>query len=147
MYEETLEQTRKRCEAHLSGAPESLILVISENPLDSDAAHALNSACAALGWGEDAATFLTLADPEKKVLNNADLFAAIEGLDPFMLIAADTATTDALSSAYRQDLEPLRHERLFGRDLCTFPSFSAMLAKKQTKQEAWTLLKTLPKYP
>ncbi|MEG2530935.1 MAG: hypothetical protein RSA59_03765 [Raoultibacter sp.] len=147
MYEEAFAQTRKRCAAHLAGAPESLCIVGWVIPLDSDAAGGLDCACAALGGGEDSVTFLTLADSEKEVFNDTDLFATIEGLDPFMLIAADTAAMDALSSAYRQELEPLRHDRLFGRDLCAFPSFSAMLAEKQTKQKAWALLKTLPKHP
>ncbi|MEG1623654.1 MAG: hypothetical protein RR300_02165 [Raoultibacter sp.] len=145
MYEATLTQTWERFGAHLSGAHEGLIAVVGGKKIEPQAATALESSFAALGWGKNAVTFLTIHEATEKTLRDDDLYAALEGLDPCIVVAADASATSALGRAYHQDLKPLQHDRLFGRDICTFASFSAMLANKQDKQKAWMLLKTLPK--
>ncbi|MEG1197276.1 MAG: hypothetical protein RSD38_02720, partial [Raoultibacter sp.] len=60
MYEVGLEQAWESFAAHLSGAREGLICVVSNHPLDAPARTALESSFAALGWGAQAGVFLTL---------------------------------------------------------------------------------------
>ncbi|MEG1253685.1 MAG: hypothetical protein RSD25_02035 [Raoultibacter sp.] len=161
MYEVGLEQAWESFAAHLSGAREGLICVVSNHPLDAPARTALESSFAALGWGAQAGVFLTLhaqgvreaASAEKvraredvageTMLDESTLFEAIEGIDPLLLVAADKQATEALGHAYHQEIPCDKHSRLFGRTTCAFTSFSTLLTEKETKQKAWKLLKTL----
>ncbi|MEG0476528.1 MAG: hypothetical protein RR572_02510 [Raoultibacter sp.] len=171
MYEVSLEQAWESFAAHLSGAREGLICVVSNHPLDAPARTALESSFAALGWGAQAGVFLTLhaqgvqeaasaekvpadegaagesgaggAAADETMLDEGVLFEAIEGIDPLLLVATDKQATEALGHAYHQEIPCDKHTRLFGRTTCAFTSFSTLLTEKETKQKAWKLLKTL----
>ncbi|MEG1097699.1 MAG: hypothetical protein RSD80_02580 [Raoultibacter sp.] len=161
MYEVGLEQAWESFAAHLSGAREGLICVVSNHPLDAPARTALESSFAALGWGAQAGVFLTLHAQEvreatgaegvparedaagESALDESTLLEAIEGIDPLLLVATDKQATEALGHAYHQEIPCDKHTRLFGRTTCAFTSFSTLLSEKETKQKAWKLLKTL----
>ncbi|MEG2260925.1 MAG: hypothetical protein RSB68_04460, partial [Raoultibacter sp.] len=164
MYEVGLEQAWESFAAHLSGAREGLICVVSNHPLDAPARTALESSFAALGWGAQAGVFLTLhaqgvqeaASAEEvpagesgvgegavveggaggTTLDESTLFEAIEGIDPLLLVATDKQATEALGHAYHQEIPCDKHSRLFGRTTCAFTSFSTLLSEKETKQKA-----------
>lgn len=89
----------------------------------------------AKGAGADAGTLAAV-----------DLFELIEGLDPNVLVAADAAAAQALSTAYRAEVPPGSTARLLGRSAVTFRSFEDQLANQNRKQKAWALLKRLPAF-
>lgn len=158
-------------EAHLSGQPDAAFGVVSARPLSADATRALESSARKLGFGERPCFFCTLRAQERggeavshdegaaqtkddangevgtgaaaEPLDAATLFEAIEGLDPIVLVAADSEAARALSEAYRVEVAPMARSRVFGRTTVAFRSFEAMLSDPQDKQIAWALLKQL----
>ncbi|MEG1397605.1 MAG: hypothetical protein RSC47_02995 [Raoultibacter sp.] len=148
MYEAALTHTWERFAPHLSGSREGLILVVSKRTLEESAIQALEKSFSALGWGQNVTTFLSLHTKEQtknEPIADSALFETVEGIDPFMIVAADQPAAEALSCAYHCEIPLMEHSRLLGRDLCAFPSFSALLASDETKRKAWRLLKSLPK--
>lgn len=77
------------------------------------------------------------------VLNARALFEIIEGIDPIVLVAADSQAARALSDAYHVEVTPLVRSRVFGRTTVAFRSFESMLESPSEKQQAWALLKQL----
>lgn len=161
MYEVGLTQSWDRFGAHLEGSSQAIACIVSFSALSEQAKGALKNSVAALGYGKAACTFLALnngaaAEPDgasaaaepgaaQGVLREGDLFAAVEGLDPLLLIIADARAVQACADAYRLPLSVLDKGRLFGRDVITFDSFETMLADPEEKQKAWRLLKRLPR--
>lgn len=76
-------------------------------------------------------------------LDAATLFEVVEGIDPIVLVAADSEAARALSQAYRTEIAPLARSRALGRTTVAFRSFEDMLGSPQDKQVAWALLKKL----
>lgn len=152
-------------EAHLSGQPDAAFGVVSARPLSADATRALESSARKLGFGDRPCFFCTLhaqgragtsgdaattgengpadsaAQPDP--IDASALFEVIEGLDPIVLVAADSEAARALSEAYRVEVAPMARSRVFGRTTVAFRSFEAMLGEAQDKQIAWALLKQL----
>lgn len=143
MYEFTAREMHDVFGAHLDGALTPLLCVVSEKTLTDRARAALASSAKSLGYA-DAATFITLEGPDA-ALDATSLFMLLEGLDPACIVAADAASTTALSAAYRCPVPQQGACRVLGRDAVTFPSFDAMLDDPDSKQRAWALLKKLPR--
>lgn len=153
MYEEATDFVWRTFDAHLSGRRAGLWCVVSEKPLGDVARGAILSSAAALGFGEDACTFVALApndDPAEASaptshMDGNDLFTLLEGVDPLRVVATDTAAAQALAAAYGQPAVPGEHGRLFGRDIVAFHRFEDLLDDATHKQKAWALLKKLPR--
>lgn len=140
-YTVPLEQSWDLFGAWLDGPHQAAVLAVSSNELPATARAALESTFLALGWGEDACTFLSWPSDTPDPLA---LFTAVEGLDPGVLVLTDETVGELLASACR---EPVPYEtcaRFFGRECCAFRSFSSMLSKPHLKQAAWSQLKRLP---
>lgn len=86
----------------------------------------------------------SVSDPNAEI-DAGNLFRIVEGIDPLCVVATDTAAINVLSSAYRQNVPPDAHCRLFGRDMVAFSLFEGMLEEAGSKQKAWALLKKLPR--
>lgn len=77
-----------------------------------------------------------------------ELFAAIEGLDPRVLVLADAHSAQLAAHAYTMKscvprIDYLKPFRLLGRRCLAFESFEALLATPENKQRAWHALKML----
>lgn len=141
MYEIALDEMWELFDEYLSGSRSALVCVLHTSPLDEQSTRALNSSTAALGYGNDACTFVNTT-----ALDAQALFMLLEGLDPMCLIAADEPAAHALEKAYRTTIATGKPSRVFGRTCVAFTSFSALLDDAQDKQVAWALLKKLPRY-
>lgn len=155
---------------YLINSPEhgTCIALVLGSRLPTDAErNALLKSLAALGYGEEACVFATLApnlpdgSPSSSEpagppgaqtspaaafpLDAQALFMLIEGLDPLFVIAADESATRALGIAYRTEFAPDTAIRVFGRSSVAFGNLDALLATEQGKRKAWTLLKSIPK--
>lgn len=126
----------------LDGPRQATLLAISQGQLSDLARNALERTFEALGWGKDACTFLSW--PPGMPDGNA-LFAAVEGLDPTVLVIADEDVGDLLGSSCRCPVPYDACARFFGRECCAFRSFERMLESPQLKQKAWACLKRLPR--
>lgn len=128
----------------LAGCSNGYILVVSETSVSSDAKVALQKSFDALGYGSDACTYLVATHD---MLSDHDLMAAVESVDPAILIAADRASADFLASAYRCSVPSMTQLRVFGRRALAFDSLDALMATDDGHQKIWAALKTLPKIP
>lgn len=137
-----LEESWELFGAWLDGPRQAKVLVVSSGRLSDLARNALDSSFRALGWGEGACTFLSWP-PD--VPDDSALFAAVEGLDPTVVVIADETAGGLLESACRQPVAYESHARFFGRECCAFRSFERMLASPELKQAAWACLKRLPR--
>lgn len=148
MYESTLDDTWALFSHYLSGERTSLICVISENSLSSEAIKALQSSFAKLGYGNAACTFFTLRGTDQNacmpILDSQSLFNAIEGLDPMLLIITDKHAAKEIGHVYRQPISLNKRSRIFGRETRAFAAFEDLLTDGSKKQKAWALLKSLP---
>lgn len=145
MYTTTLDETWELFSAHLQGAHNALICVLSDSELEQASKEALNKAAVALGYGKNACTFAHAHSAEGMALDEQALFLLIEGLDPLCLVIADQKADLVFTSAYRCSSTTHSPNRAFGRTYVSFDSFSNMLQDDQDKQKAWALLKKLPK--
>lgn len=139
-YKVALDETWDLFGSLMSGARSGLVGVISAKPLSDAAQNAVNSSARALGYGDDACTFITTEGLEEHAL-----FVLLEGLDPLCLVAADGKTAALLGQAYRCSVPTGGACRLFGRTAVSFIDFESLLQAPQDKQIAWALLKKLPK--
>lgn len=160
LYETALDEVWGLFGAHLDGARDGLVCVVSERPLGDAARAALASTAAALGYGRAGCTFASLragdtgADTDSGegpadgagILDAQALFLLVEGIDPACLVAADAAAAQALAAAYRCSIPTGTASRALGRTVVAFRSFPALLSGPQDKQRAWALLKKLPKF-
>ena len=140
-----------------------IALALSARPLDGNARDAIEKSLAALGYGQDACTYATLASrgaaaerealaqPEspaqEAMLDAQALFILVEGLDPLFVVAADELSTRKLGEAYRTAFEPDSAIRVFGRPAAAFQDLPSLLATENGKQRAWFLFKSFPKRP
>ncbi|MCL2825780.1 MAG: hypothetical protein FWD72_00055 [Eggerthellaceae bacterium] len=170
MYERVLQGTWDVFGDYLNGARESLLCIVSTPPLSDRAKSALQSSFAQLGYGAFPCTFFTLqgnaaagaasaaaapadvgaspaTSPSSPLphLSEKEVFAVIEGLDPLLLVITDAAAIRTCSQAYHQEVPPDQRSRVLGREVRAFSSFDGMLDDPKGKQEAWALLKSLPK--
>lgn len=154
MYEVTLDETWDLFGSYLDGAHAALVLVVSEQPMDTQSRGALSSSAKTFGYGRNACTFATLNSNDNAAskpdddapLDNHALFLMIEGLDPLCLVLADAASAAACASAYHCEVPLESQSRVFGRTAVAFKSFQTMISDAQDKQVAWALLKKLPKF-
>ena len=150
MYEVAADETWELFGSFLEGAHAGLVAIVSAAPLATPARTALISSAAALGYGREACTFVTIApadgsEAEGARLDPQSLFLILEGTDPICLVATDSPAAALISSAYRCPIEPGKASRALGRTVVAFKDFTALLATPQNKQVAWALLKKLPK--
>lgn len=83
--------------------------------------------------------------PDVSVRREKGLFAAIEALDPLMLVVADALAVDLLARAYREPIVVASHGFVFGRPYAAFSSFQRDLRDSRMKQRNWALLKAMRK--
>lgn len=140
----TRESTTKRFSGHLAGSTEALVVVACEAALGDQARDALVRSMETLGW-TGALTWLFVDAPTP--LSKAELYEAIEGLDPVIVVLVGCETAALAGGAYACDVPVQGRFRLFGRDACTFDDLEALLQSGEGKQKAWGLLKTLPHAP
>ncbi len=139
-YEVTLDETWELFGQFLSGARAGEICVVGTKKPSDAAREALESSAKALGYGAEACTYVATEGLEENAL-----FALIEGVDPFYLIATDQGAASMLASAYRESAAPDGECRLLGRTCIMFSDFESMLETPDKKQVAWALLKKIPK--
>lgn len=149
IYTSSLENTWLLFNDYLQGHRETIIVVISSKPLSARAHEALENSFARLGYKKESSTFISLqgfAETPSAPLNDKDILTLIEGLDPLFLVITDEKAANLCSAGYRRDLALNKRNRIFGREVRAFASFEAMLENSPSKQKAWGLLKTLPKF-
>ncbi len=136
---------------HLSGLLSGAVCVVSESVLGDVAKNALSASMDRLGYVCQSITFVCLsahaAESEQTPLSSEQLFAVVEGIDPFVLIATDSMSINALSHAYNSEFTPKKPARLFGRDAVGFIDFESMLDDTKDKRKAWEHLKLLGEAP
>ena len=123
-------------DAAIDGNIGAEVCVVSCGALLEHARSALDAACVRIDMPNP--MYLDVSS-----LTPADTFKVIEGLDPMAVVIADDAAAALLSQAYRSEVRPDTHGRLFGRSYVAFTSFEADLAEERSKQHDWALLKTL----
>ena len=128
----------ERYAAHMEGAVEGLFCAVFSGALDESAREALAATAASLGY--EGVTFVNAEGLAAK-----QLFELMEGLDPVALVSCDSAATLALTEAYRTLIAPGAPARVFGRDTRAFDNLAALMTTPESKQIAWSQLKTLPK--
>ena len=127
---------------------EPLFCVASTATLSEAAKKALASSAAAMGYGAETRFFVVAgADP---ALSPTQFFRLVEGIDPLALVIADTVTQQLASAAYRtaegpRMLQADAAQRILGRNAVVFSNFEDLLTTPAKKQQAWALLKKLPK--
>ena len=127
-----------------------IALSLSSRPLDEIARDAIEKSLAALGYGQDACTYVTLAPKgdaadRETTLDAQALFILVEGLDPLFVVATDELSARKLGEAYRTDYELDSAIRVFGRPAAAFQDLSSLLRTENGKQRAWYLFKSFPK--
>lgn len=138
-------EARRRFAEYLDDCPEdpsAIVCVISEGVLDAPARKALDASFERLGFGAAPCTYINLIAKDK-ALPEEDLYFLLESLDPLALVAADTASQEALARVYKTALTAEKATNLLGRPTLCFRDFSALLATPQLKQQAWAALKQL----
>ena len=139
IFEVTGESVLMLYGSHLTGAPTSTLLVLSETPLGDAALEALEKSAASLEFGAAPLARVVVETDEGK-LGAEDVRTIVEGLDPVALVACDAET---LSAAYRTPVTLDADNRLMGRTAVIFQDFEGMMNTPADKQRAWALLKKL----
>lgn len=146
MYSYAADAVQDLYGSFLDGFPEGLACIVSSGPLGEEAKTALSNSFRKLGYGESPCCFVNLSEtgsaPDS--LEGEALFALVEALDPYVLVAADAPAAKALSQSYRAPFNENAHGRAFGRSYAAFHSFEDALKSPEGKQRAWALLKKLP---
>lgn len=145
-YAASRRKTLETFGSYLAGSAFGLFVVVADAALGDDARNALVKTAEALDYGPDGVTFLTI-DASEPVLNAAQVFEAIEGLDPLCLIVCGEQALDVCAQAYRHSVPPMQRLRLFGREACALDDLNTLMGDEQGKQRVWHLLKSLPKRP
>ena len=136
---------------YLSGAQNGAVLALSTRPLGESTRFAIARSAEKFGYGTDACTFAALlptdTDDDKDIvpLDPQALFLLVEGLDPLCVICADERATECLGRAFRESYPLDATIRAFGRSGVAFRNLDALLSDEAGKQQAWHLLKSLPK--
>ncbi|NCA32370.1 hypothetical protein D5275_06450 [Adlercreutzia muris] len=142
MFEVTGESVLTLYGSHLTGAPTSALMVVSETPLGAPARAALEKSAASLEFGS-APLAVVVAETEEGKLGAEDARTIVEGLDPVALVATDAFAAELLSAAYRTPVTLDAPNRLLGRTAVIFEDFEGLLTSDNGKQCAWALLKKL----
>lgn len=151
IYSASAEEIRDLFGDYLRGSRACIALALSERPLPDEARNAVEKSLESFGYGTDSCAYATLLPADADVeggdiaLDAQALFLMIEGLDPLCVICADEASAQALEQAYRTAFVPDSAARLFGRPAVAFRDFPAMMKSEKGKQQAWHLLKSLPR--
>lgn len=135
-----------------SGSEDALFCVVSSSALSAQAHEALVASAQRLGYHVKQLAFITLnasqasteEDPSSCAVTPQDLLSVLEALDPLAVVLTDHQTSEMASSAYNIPLTLEQREFLLGHGCCCFESFEELLSTPQSKQRAWTCLKTLP---
>ena len=135
IFEVTGESVLMLYGSHLTGAPTSTLLVLSETPLGDAALEALEKSAVSLEFGT--------APLAQVVVETAEGKLGAEGPDPVPLVACDAFAAEALSAAYRTPVTLDADNRLMGRTAAIFQDFEGMMNTPADKQRAWALLKKL----
>lgn len=130
---------------HLGGSAFGLLCVVSTVDLEQVAKDALQSTAVALGYGNRAVSFATLGSATE-LLEPTALLSVIEALDPVALVVTDATAAECMSRAYKCEVPTQAASRVLGRTCVAFREFSEMMATPQLKQQAWALLKQLPRW-
>ena len=153
-----------------SGNRNGIALAVSTSRLAENARGAIEKSLAALGYGQDACMYATLAPvhlpgvaaeadaagapaPDAApgsasaaaTLDAQALFLLVEGLDPLFVIACDNMAVRTIGAAYRADFAPDSAIRVFGRPAAAFRDLASLIETDAGKQKAWRLFKTFPK--
>lgn len=142
-YSYATDAARTKWAAHVDGAGDAAVCVVSGAVADEAVQTALAAAFERLGYGRDVCTWVALDAGEAAALSMADAYTLLESLDPLVLVAADAAAMRALAQIYRTALTPGKVTRLLGRDTLAFADFAGMLATPAGKRDAWNTLKQL----
>ena len=126
IFEVTGESVLMLYGSHLTGAPTSTLLVLSETPL-----------------GDAAPLARVVVETDEGKLGAEDVRTIVEGLDPVALVACDAFAAETLSAAYRTPVTLDADNRLMGRTAVIFQDFEGMMNTPADKQRAWALLKKL----
>ena len=139
-YEVALDETWDLFGSFMSGARAGSICVLGSQALSPEARNAVESSAKALGYGQDACTYVVTDELEERAL-----FVLLEGLDPLCLVVTDGKTAALLGQAYHRSVPTGDACRLLGRTTIAFMDFESLLATPKDKQIAWALLKKLSK--
>lgn len=142
MFEVTGESVLTLYESHLTGAPASTLLVVTEKPLSPEALTALEKSASSLEFGEAPLAIAVVETPEGS-LGAEDVRTIVEGLDPVALVVADAFAAELMSTAYRLPVALGDKNRVLGRTAVVFEDFEALMKTPADKQRAWALLKKL----
>ena len=142
-YSYAADAARARWAAHVDGAGDAAVCVVSGEAAGEAVRAALTASFERLGYGRDACTFVALDAGEGAAISTADAYLLLESLDPLVLVATDSAAVAALAQIYRTALAPGKVMRLLGRDALAFGDFAGMLATPEGKRDAWAALKQL----
>lgn len=142
IFEVTGESVLMLYGSHLTGAPTSTLLVLSETPLGDAALEALEKSAVSLEFGTAPLAQVVVETDEGK-LGAEDVRTIVEGLDPVALVACDAFAAEALSAAYRTPVTLDADNRLLGRTTIIFQDFEGTMNTPADKQRAWALLKKL----
>ena len=136
---------------YLDGADACIALAVSQGPLGAGARKALDKSLESFGYGSHACMYATLLPGDASVeggdvpLDPQALFLLVEGLDPTCVICADAAAAECIGRAYRIALDLDAPARIMGRPAVVMGNLQALLTSERGKQQAWRLLKSLPK--
>ncbi len=109
----------------------------------SQARRALVSSMEKLGYGAKPCAFIATELVEGGRLGPNDAFALVEGLDPLLIVALDSAAAQLLAQAYRTSVDLDDVTRLLGRPCLAFALFERLLESEDSRQRAWALMKTV----
>ena len=127
------------------------MLVLGSSRPSHDATTALDKTLQAFGYGNDAFAVATTMPLDPSVeggdipLDPQALFLLVEGLDPLLIVCTDETAIETMSQAYRTTFKRNSAERVFGRPAVMFEDLDGLMASEAGKQQAWRLLKSLPR--
>ena len=128
----------------VSGGRAATACIVSEQALPDAARNALTTSLERRGHNARQIVFLTLEGEDGVAAAPADLFKAIEALDPLCVVVADLHSVQAASRGYNMPLALESDAQLLGRACRCFEDFPALLSDDAGKRRAWAALKTLP---
>jgi hypothetical protein len=111
---------------------------------------ALESAFAALGWGDNSWCGVLLEPVGQPALTAAQLRLLIEIIDPQAIVALDKIAIDLVQECFEPDIPSIKlmvgkKIDILGRLFVGLDGFEAALANQELKQKAWIQLKVLKK--
>ncbi|MCI9129627.1 MAG: hypothetical protein HFJ65_04905 [Eggerthellaceae bacterium] len=142
IFEFNAATTLVRYGEYAQGSANSMLSVISTEPLSEDARAALASSSARLGFGDDI-LWVTLKPEEREPLATEDATYLLIATDPVAFVITDANAAAFMRASLGADIPLDAFSRIRCRDSVAFASFQEMLASPEEKQRAWALLKKL----